>query len=120
MRQVIRSTTIIKWKPIHGFPNYYISNNGLVKRGSALLNPKLRKGRIDYLYIIANNPISGKSHRLDIHRLVWDMFGPMPHRTGYEVHHKDLNPQNNSVGNLELIPMLEHKKIHSYHRSIQS
>lgn len=43
-----------------------------------------------------------------LHRAIWeDANGPIP--DGFEVHHKDGNPLNNSVDNLEALPRSRHK-----------
>lgn len=48
-------------------------------------------------------------HRM--HRDVWEFYnGPIP--KGYEVHHKDGNPENNDIANLVCIPHGEHAKEH--------
>jgi hypothetical protein len=46
------------------------------------------------------------------HVLEWERHhGPVP--DGYEVHHKDLDKQNNDISNLELVDDLTHKRLHS-------
>ena len=50
-----------------------------------------------------------------MHRYVWEHYnGEIP--VGYEIHHKDHDPANNDVDNLELLTAREHKK---YHAKIQ-
>ena len=47
-----------------------------------------------------------------IHREVTKYYqGEIP--KGYEVHHLDWNPANNSIDNLVMLPKIEHRKIHS-------
>lgn len=47
-----------------------------------------------------------------LHREVWKFFhGEIPR--GYAIHHKDFNPDNNNIENLQLITFSEHQKIHS-------
>ena len=56
---------------------------------------------------------SGKSFccTISIHRFVWTYFnGEIPE--GYDIHHLDLNHDNNDIANLELVTKNEHKKIH--------
>lgn len=110
--QIIRTIHYLKWKQLEAFPNFFVSNTGLVRFKSTVLKPKFRKGRIDYYYIIATNHDTGSMHRLDIHRLVWDHFGNEPHQKGYEVHHIDENPTNNNISNLELLPLIKHRRKH--------
>ena len=48
---------------------------------------------------------------MSIHRFIWQYFnGEIPE--GYDVHHRDLNHNNNSLSNLQLLTKDEHKKIH--------
>lgn len=45
-----------------------------------------------------------------LHREIWrDNFGEIPE--GHDVHHKNNNTADNSIGNLECLPMLVHQKI---------
>lgn len=49
---------------------------------------------------------NSKKERVLIHRLVYMTFkGPIP--IGYEIHHKDFNPKNNDISNLELVTKWE-------------
>lgn len=46
-----------------------------------------------------------------LHRVVWEYYnGTIP--PGYQVHHKDGNPQNNDIGNLECVPPKAHRAKH--------
>jgi hypothetical protein len=46
-----------------------------------------------------------------LHRVVWEYAnGPIPE--GYQVHHKDIDTSNNELENLELLPVLEHMRLH--------
>ena len=47
-----------------------------------------------------------------LHREVWsEVHGPVP--DGFEVHHRDHNRSNNSLGNLELLEGTEHARHHA-------
>lgn len=47
-----------------------------------------------------------------LHRDVWEHHnGKIP--DGYEVHHKDFDRDNNDIGNLDLLTLAEHKKLHA-------
>lgn len=47
-----------------------------------------------------------------LHVYVWEKHnGPVP--PGYHIHHKDFNPDNNEIENLQLIPKEEHLKYHA-------
>lgn len=46
-----------------------------------------------------------------LHRCVWEYYNcPIPQ--GYEIHHIDLNKNNNDISNLRLMSVSEHKKLH--------
>lgn len=50
--------------------------------------------------------------RIRMHRYVWEYYnGKIP--SGYEIHHKDCNKDNNSIENLQLLTAAEHDKIHA-------
>ena len=52
------------------------------------------------------------SLRKYLHQYIWiKEYGEIP--KGHEVHHIDLNPFNNSLENLRLLTIEEHKKIHA-------
>lgn len=49
--------------------------------------------------------------KLYMHRYVWEFYNTkIPE--GYEIHHKDFNRANNDISNLQLLYVLEHKKLH--------
>ena len=53
--------------------------------------------------------------KISIHRDIWEYyFGEIPE--GYVVHHKDFNPENNSVENLQIMGRDEHMKFHNKNR----
>ena len=83
-----------EWKKIEGFETAYVSNYGRFKYG----NGKIRKGSGRYrLVTIYEN---GKYYAFSVHRLVAKAFIPNPYKLP-EVNHKDENPANNCVWNLE-------------------
>ena len=46
------------------------------------------------------------------HKVVYEQnFGPVP--VGFHVHHRDENSWNNDPSNLEVLPGLEHRRIHA-------
>lgn len=56
--------------------------------------------------------VAGRAAGLYQHRVVWEQaHGPIP--AGYHVHHIDENPANNSLENLRLVSMAEHRRLHS-------
>lgn len=94
------------WKDIEGFEGrYQISNLGNVKslryggRNEARnLVPKVNNHGYEWVELIRN----GKRSCLQIHRLVAAAFIPNPKPNKYTIiNHKDENPRNNCVENLE-------------------
>ena len=60
-------------------------------------------------YYLSSQKIGKKRKRLHVY--VYEIeVGAIP--KGYEVHHKDLDKNNNDIGNLELLTKKEHLKIH--------
>lgn len=98
------------WKDIKGYEGYYqVSDKGEiksvtrnVKRGSSykpvnerILRPYLNKG---YLSVVLSK--NGKTHTVEIHRVVAETFIPNPNNYPC-VNHKDEITSNNCVSNLE-------------------
>jgi hypothetical protein len=98
------------WKPVVGYENFYsVSSLGRVKRIKHIID---RNGAIlhlpEKLLSIEIKPLGykyvklkdGKSH--SVHRLVATSFIPKPEGKDC-VNHKDFNPSNNHVSNLEWV-----------------
>lgn len=86
------------WKDIEGFEGLYqVSNYGNVKnRKGHIMRPATDKDKRQHLVLSKN----GKQWTKKVHRLVALAFIPNP--CNYkEVNHKDENPSNNNVKNLE-------------------
>ena len=87
------------WKDISGFEGkYQVSNLGNVKsfcRGEHLLQ---LNGGVKYIQVILCK--DGKTYGRLVHRLVAQEFLPNPNNLPC-INHKDENPKNNSVDNLE-------------------
>lgn len=106
-----------EWRWIGGFEGIYqISNKGRLKsfhreKTGYILSNINSKG--DYLSVILRDKEREKHTR--IHRLVAETFiGDIP--TGYHVHHKDGNKQNNDVDNLEILSIKDHaRETHEMH-----
>jgi len=101
------------WKDIKGYEDLYqISNLGRVKsiRNNIIKKPSvLPKG---YLQICLNK--KGKSKYVSIHRLVAQAFIPNQNNLPC-VNHKDCNPQNNNVSNLEWISYKDNNNYKNHH-----
>ena len=88
------------WKKVENYPNYYVSNLGRVKSlfhgKERLLSPREEwNGRL-----FVNLYKNGIMKSIKIHRLVASAFIPNPNNLP-QVNHKDENPKNNVVTNLE-------------------
>ena len=100
------------WKKINGYDNYEISNYGNVKNIKTNLILKKRISKLGYVkYALCKN---GKYKYLLSHRLVAKHF-ILNNENKPEVNHKDLNKENNYVGNLEWSTKSENI-IHSYQK----
>lgn len=93
------------WKPIFGFPKYEISSKGRVKslyyNGSKQLNPHILGDKFDgHGYKVVCLYRDKKVYYKSVHRLVASAFIPNPKGYG-DINHKDENPLNNSIENLE-------------------
>lgn len=109
----IVTTFYVKWVVFPEFPEYKVSNNGMVSHNGSLL--KIRsKTKTKYLYIFVRKVFGKKrcSKKFDIHKLVWMLHGNMPLQRGYEIHHKDFNFLNNHIDNLILLPIEQHYNLH--------
>lgn len=99
------------WKPIPNYEEYEISNLGRVKRlpydknvcnggkqhcAEKILKPQKRKRGYQAVILSKNNNVKS----FLIHRLVATAFIPNPYSLP-QVNHKDENPSNNCVENLE-------------------
>ena len=89
----------VQWKPIEKFDGLYlISSTGLVfsTRSNRLIKQQL--SNVGYYRVEIN--IDGKARKYSVHRLVAETFIPNPNNYPI-VNHKDENPNNNHVSNLE-------------------
>lgn len=86
------------WKNIMGFNGYQVSNIGRVR---SLKTYKILKQTINNKgYKILGLSKRGKMSTFLVHRLVADAFIPNPNKLPC-INHKDENPLNNCVSNLE-------------------
>lgn len=62
-------------------------------------------------HLRAHGWVANKTAHQWVHRMVWEEAnGEIPE--GYVIHHKDENPQNNNLSNLELISAYDHQSKH--------
>lgn len=60
-------------------------------------------------YYLSSKAIGEK--RMDLHRYIWFKYnGEIP--KGMEIHHKDMNKDNNEISNLQMMTADEHRKWH--------
>lgn len=100
------------WKDVKGYEGYYqVSNMGRVKSMRVLKTPKngvkCRKNAFlstktthDKQYVLVALCRDGEKKQIQAHRLVAEAFIPNPKNLPC-INHKDENPSNNWVGNLE-------------------
>ena len=95
---------IEEWKDVPGYEGLYqVSNTGRVKslnyhntgEDNYMKPEKLKRG-----YLRVGLSKNNKRVRFLVHRLVAEAFIPNPHNLP-QINHKDENPENNSVDNLE-------------------
>lgn len=86
------------WRVIPDFPNYAVSDTGLVKnlKTGRILRPGVHRQGYLLVWLSDHGLRYGKS----IHRLVTEAFIPNPDGKS-QVNHKDGNKTNNHVDNLE-------------------
>lgn len=84
------------WKDVVGYEGIYkISNYGRIKKGNKIFKTEKYKN-----YFIVKLTKNGVRKRTGVHRLVAQAFIPNPNNLP-EINHKDENPSNNCVDNLE-------------------
>ena len=93
-----------EWRDIKGYESLYqVSNLGRVK---SLGNSKSKKEKILSLSTRKDGRLqvclykNGASKMFKVHRLVAEVFIPNPNNLP-QINHKDENPKNNTIGNLE-------------------
>lgn len=98
------------WKTVVGFPNYEVSNKGIVRNKNTgyILKRLLNSDGYYYVDVYTNDH---KAVHKRIHRLVADAFyGPQPLLV---VNHIDGNKLNNDVSNIEWVTAEENSRLAS-------
>lgn len=101
---------IVWHKQIKNYEMYQIFDNCMI--WSRYKN-KWLKVRVDdgYYRVSLYNEAKKKTETKSIHLLMYQNFvGAIP--KGYQVHHKDFNPLNNSLSNLLLLTKEQHHQLH--------
>jgi len=102
------------WKDIEGYPGYQVSNMGRVKslvkayRREEIILKGTANSTGYTLVQLYPEPCKRKS--LLVHRLVMMTFQPNPAMEQLHVNHKDLNPRNNKMSNLEWVTEKENSE----------
>lgn len=90
----------MKWKQINNYPNYSVSDAGLVKRNNTNNLLKPWSNSRGYLYVSLSK--NGRIKKFAIHRLVATAF-LIKKDQDTEVNHLDENKKNNFSSNLEWV-----------------
>ena len=105
-----------EWRPIAGFPNYQVSNRGIVMN---LKTGRVIKHGIDgagYAFVALCKGDGTKPKQIKIHRLVAQAFIPNPLNLP-QVNHIDECKTNNDVTNLEWCTVSQNIRHSIYQRS---
>lgn len=111
-----------RWTKVVGYPESSDLSTGLRIQAGRTTAGRRRLVTVYRGVIFRLYPESGKQYYsgtvagryIELHRYIWECeVGPVP--TGYHVHHRDADTQNNAVGNLECIPASEHIRRHKIH-----
>ena len=78
-------------------------------------NPESKKAN-RRIYFTRKKESNGKRKTVYLHRVIWEAaHGPIP--LGCVIHHKDGNPLNNNLENLQCIPEYLHQR--TFHRDVR-
>ena len=97
-------------KEIKNYKGYFVDEEGNVysnKSGEIKKMHPYKSATAPYLNIDLFQ--NGRKHKKQIHRLVGEAFIPNPENKP-EIHHKDNNPENNNVSNLQWVTRKENLK----------
>lgn len=98
------SETRLRWKVNYGWTGYYFIN----KKDSVAGNLN-GKNETDYFKVNVNKK------KYYIHRIIWIILnGPISPE--YQINHRNCNPQDNSISNLEVCTSAENSRRRLYHK----
>lgn len=106
---------IENWRGISD-TEYQVSNTGKVMRAGKVLKPFTDSKNKGYKYVSLS--VNGKVRKNSIHRIVAEAFLENPKRFE-QVNHKDGNPSNNSLNNLEWVSNRQNTQ-HAYDTGLNS
>lgn len=92
------------WKKIDECPKYQVSTFGNIRKIGNDFNAPITIN--SYGRCVKTLTVNGKSKTFQVHRLVGKAFIPNPQNKP-EINHKDLNPKNNHISNLEWVTTSE-------------
>lgn len=91
---------IEEWKDIPGFENYQASNLGNIRNKNTFKILSPNRNKKGYRHVVLYKGSKKNKHMIGVHRAVALAWIPTNDCT-LTVNHKDNNPDNNSVDNLE-------------------
>ena len=101
-------TNEIEWREIPSFPNYEVSNTGLIRRAKNGEVLKQRDIDMNRPYQIVSLFYNKKKYTKKVSRLVWEGFNGCA--CGMTIDHIDQNKTNNNLSNLRCISVAENHK----------
>ena len=94
------------WKPIDTDSEYEVSDTGLIRKVH-MMKTFIDRDGYERISIRENN----KARQTGLHRLILHAFDPRDNEEELEVHHKDGNPKNNKLENLQWLTHEENIKL---------
>ena len=64
-------------------------------------------------YLSQSKSNEGRRHAKGLHVAIWEYYNGREVPKGFCIHHKDHNPFNNDIGNLECVPINQHLSKHA-------
>lgn len=99
----------VEWKLIEDFPNYEVSNTGLVRniKREKILSQQTLEPNYMRTYQIVSLWKDNKNKKKKVHKLVWETFNECECKQ--TINHIDENKRNNNLNNLECISDQDNK-----------